>query len=203
MTTMPKVAGIVLAAGESSRMGRTKQLLPFRGKTILECVVDSALASSLDRVVVVLGHHADEIAPLMKGRDVTVVLNPCYAAGQSSSLRAGLRALDAEVDAVLFLLGDQPLVTPVIIDSILAAYAASPTPIVLPACEGRRGNPALFSRETFPRIEALEEDQGARPLFAEYVGRILTVPLPDPAIHFDVDTEDDYRRLLELEQRNG
>jgi molybdenum cofactor cytidylyltransferase len=180
-------------------MGRTKQLLPFRDRTILQCVVDSALASSLHRVVVVLGHQADTLLPLLNGRDVTVALNPDYRMGQSSSLKAGLRALQEETEAVLFLLGDQPLVTPEIIDRILAAHAASPGPIVIPVCEGRRGNPVLFARETFSRIEALTEDCGARPLFADYAGRILEVPVADPAIHLDIDTEEDYRRLLRLE----
>ena len=177
-------------------MGRTKQLLPFRGRTILQCVVDSALASSLHRVVVVLGHQADALLPLLNGRDVAVALNPLYRMGQSSSLKAGLRALQEETEAVLFLLGDQPLVTPAIIDLILAAHAASPSPIVIPVREGRRGNPVLFARETFSRIEALTEECGARPLLAEYAGRILKVPVADPAIHLDVDTEEDYRRLL-------
>lgn len=198
MSPLPRVAGIILAAGEGTRMGRTKQLLPFRGKTVLECVVDSALASSLHRVIVVLGCRADAIEPLLKNRDVTVVLNPDYAGGQSSSLKAGLRALTEETDAVLFLLGDQPLITPETINLIVTAYATSPSPIVLPVFAGRRGNPALFSRETFPRIESLKEDRGARPLFAEYAGRILNVPVSDPSIHFDIDTEEDYRRLLEL-----
>ena len=196
---MPKVAGIVLAAGEGSRMGRTKQLLPFRGKTVLECVVDSALASSLQRVVVVLGHQSDALLPLLNKREVTVALNPDYRMGQSSSLKAGLRALREDTEAVLFMLGDQPLLTPGIIDRILAAHAASPSPIVIPVFGGRRGNPVLFARETFPRIESLTEDCGARPLFAEYAGRILEVPVDDPAIHLDIDTEEDYRRLLRLE----
>lgn len=201
MSRFPGVTGIVLAAGEGRRMGRTKQLLPFRGQTILECVVDSALASSLQRVIVVLGHQAALLEPLLKGRDVTVVLNPVYGSGQSSSLKAGLRAVKEESEAVLFLLGDQPLVTPEIIDLILSAYAASPSPIVLPVFAGRRGNPVLFSRGTFPRIKALKEDCGARPLFDEYAGQILAVPVTDPAIHMDIDTEEDYRRLLEFERR--
>jgi molybdenum cofactor cytidylyltransferase len=109
--------------------------------------------------------------------------------------------LDDESEAVLFLLGDQPLITPAIIDLMLASYAASPSPIVMPVFAGRRGNPVLFSRETFSRIRALNEDSGARPLFEEYAGRILMVTVADPAIHLDIDTEEDYRRLLELEHR--
>lgn len=201
MSRLRRVAGIVLAAGEGSRMGRTKQLLPFRGQTILECVVDSALASSLHRVIVVIGHRADAIEPLLKGRGVTTVLNPMFGKGQSTSLKAGLQAVTEETDAVLFLLGDQPLITPATINLILSAYDASPSPIVLPVFAGRRGNPVLFSRETFPRIEALTEDRGARPLFEEYAHGILTVPVSDSSIHFDIDTEEDYRRLLLMEQQ--
>lgn len=194
------VAGIILAAGEGSRMGRTKQLLPFRGRTMLECVVESALASSLHRVIVVLGHQADAIEPLLKERGVTIAMNPGYDKGQSSSLKAGLRALTEESEAALFLLGDQPLITTATIDLILAAYEASPSPIVQPVFAGRRGNPVLFSRETFARIEALNADSGARALFDGYAGRILTVPVSDPSIHFDIDTEEDYRRLLNFDR---
>ena len=199
MVSSCKVAGIILAAGEGSRMGTTKQLLPFRGKSVLECVIDSALASDLHRVVVVLGHQADRLIPMMKGKEVEVVVNPRYREGQSTSLKAGLEALSVETDAALFLLADQPLITPVLIGGILNAYRTSGNPIVLPEFEGRRGNPVLFSRETFPRIEALAEDCGARPLFQEYAGRLLTVPVYGPAIHFDIDTMEDYRRLLEQE----
>lgn len=198
MKHSPKVTGIILAAGASSRMGRTKQLLPFRGQTILEGVVDNALASSLHRVVVVLGHESETIEPLLASKDVAVIHNPHYEKGQSSSIKIGLRALTEEVDAALFLLGDQPLVTPEIINLILAAYETSPSPVVLPVSNGKRGNPALFSRETFPRLAALKEDCGARPLFEEYAERILKVPVSSTAIHFDVDTEEDYRKLLLL-----
>ncbi len=193
----PKVTGIVLAAGEGRRMGRTKQLLPFRGQTVLECVVDSALASSLERVIVVLGHQAGIVEPLLKRRNVSVVINPCYGNGQSSSLKAGLHVVTEETDAVLFLLGDQPLITPETINSILAAYQISPaSPIVIPIFEHKRGNPVLFSRETFDRIEALTGDCGARTIFEEYADKTLQVTVADPSIHFDVDTEEDFCRLL-------
>lgn len=196
-----KITGIILAAGTSSRMGRTKQRLPFRGKTMLECVVDSALASVLHRIVVVLGHKSEVLEPLLAKRKVTIIHNPHYEKGQSSSIKIGLQTLTEEVDAALFLLGDQPLVTPEIINLIIAAYEASPGPIVLPVFKEKRGNPVLFSRETFPRLAALKEDCGARPLFEEYAERLLKVPVSDPAIHFDIDTEDDYRRLLLLQRQ--
>ena len=196
MTGVRSVTGIILAAGEGSRMGRTKQQLPFRGKTILECVIDSALASKLDRVIVVLGHQADQLRPLLERAGVEAVVNARYREGQSTSLKAGLQALSEETDAALFLLGDQPLVTSALIDQILAAYRETGSPIVMPVHNGKRGNPVLFSRETVAGIQALTADCGARPLFQEYAERLQAVPVDDPTIHFDVDTEDDYRRLL-------
>ncbi len=200
MSRLPSVTGIVLAAGEGRRMGRTKQLLPFRGQTILECVVENALVSCLQRVIVVLGHQADILEPLLKGRDVGVVINPDYGSGQSTSLKAGLHAVTDEVDAVLFLLGDQPLITPETINSILTAYQLSTSsPIVLPLFEHRRGNPALFSRETFTGIKGINGDCGARALFEKYADRILEVTVDDPAIHMDVDTEEDFCSLLKRE----
>jgi len=200
MNAPSRVTGIILAAGMGSRMGRTKQLLLFRGRTILECVIDNSLASRLQRVIVVLGFQADLVEPLVKGRDVAVVFNPLYESGQSSSLKSGLRAVTDDAEAVLFLLGDQPLVTPQTINTILSAYETSTTaPIVMPVYEGKRGNPVLFSRATFPRLESLQDDCGARQLFELYAGDIVTVPIADSSIVFDIDTEDDYRRLLLLE----
>lgn len=199
MNRPPNVVGVILAAGEGSRMGAVKQMLRFRGRTILECVIDNAIASTLQKVVVVIGHRVDLIEPMLTGKDVTIVINGEYKTGQSSSIKAGLRALPEQTGAVLFMLGDQPLVTPETINLIVNAFQDSHSHIVLPACNGKRGNPALFSRETFTRMETLSGDCGARPLFQEYAGHILQVPVGDRSIHFDVDTEEDYRRLLELE----
>lgn len=193
------IVGIILAAGEGSRMGGAiKQMLPFKGKTVLECVIDNAFASSLKRVIVVIGHRADLIGPLLEGKDVTVVINGDYESGQSSSIKAGLRVLPEECGAVLFMLGDQPLVTPETINQILSAYRTSENPIVLPVFNGKRGNPVLFSHETFSRLELLDGECGARALFDEYPEKLLQVEVNDPYIHFDLDDEDDYLRLLEF-----
>lgn len=192
----PKVAGIVLAAGSSRRMGQPKQLLPFRGRTVIEQVVENALTSSVQRVIVVLGHKAEHIKPLLERRTITTVINNAYETGQSSSLRAGLKAIPANFDAALFLLGDQPLVTAEIIDLLIASFAESHPPIVIPTFDGQRGNPVLFSRETFPLMDTLSGDCGARTLFREYAGRILSIEVHTPAILMDLDTEQDYRRLL-------
>lgn len=194
------IVGVILAAGKASRMGRVKQLLPFRGKTILQCVIDNAVASSLQEIVVVLGYQADLIEPLITGDAVTVVTNNNYKCGQSSSLKAGLMALPKQTEAVLFMLGDQPLVSSETINRILKAYQTSKGPVVLPVFNGKRGNPTLFSRETFLRMELLNGDSCTKILFEEYAGRIITVPVDDDSIHFDVDTEADYLRLLEYSE---
>ncbi|MBW6485544.1 MAG: molybdenum cofactor cytidylyltransferase [Syntrophobacterales bacterium] len=201
MNRPARVAGVVLAAGAGSRMNRAKQLLPFRGKTILECVVDAALASSLSEVAVILGHKAQSILPLLQGRDLKTVINYGYKDGQSTSLKAGLQALTPDIEAVLFLLGDQPLISPELIDAVLAAYHRSQAPIVIPVFAGVRGNPVLFARQTFPKIAALTGDCGARAIFAEYADQILETPVGDRAIHLDIDTEEDYRNLLRLEKQ--
>lgn len=193
-----RVAGIVLAAGEGRRMGMLKQLLPVCGKTMLETMVDTALASSLHRVVVVLGHQAELLAPLLEKRPVTVVINREYREGQASSLQAGLRALDTESDAALFLLGDQPLVSRETVDGIVTAFLKATTPIIAPFCGGRRGNPVLFGKETFPLLEDLQGDAGARGILIEHSDMVMPLPVEDSGVLFDVDTEEDYLRLLEI-----
>ncbi len=195
-----RVAGIVLAAGEGRRMGKLKQSLPVRGKSMLETVVDKALASSLHRVVVVLGYHADRLAPLLSNRPVTVVINRDYREGQASSLKAGLRELTPESDAALFLLGDQPLVSSETLDGILVAYQRMNAPIIAPIYGGKRGNPVLLGRELFPLVEDLKGDTGARGILAGHRDMLFSLPVADPKILFDVDTEEDYRCLLEIEQ---
>lgn len=197
MSSSLKIAGVILAAGEGRRMGRTKQLLPFKGQTIIECVLDNVLESALDQVIVVLGHQCELLEPLLERKGVEMAHNHDYAAGQSTSVKAALRAIAGTVDAVLFLLADQPLISPEIINAVLDAFRSSPgRPIVFPVFDHQRGNPVLFSRSTFSRLELLSGDQGARPLFEEYAGQALAVPVNDPAILFDVDTEEDYRALL-------
>lgn len=203
MSRSPRIAGIVLAAGVSSRMGRPKQLLPFRGQTVLECVVDGALHSPLHKVVVVLGHKSESIRSLLAAKDVTVVLNPQYERGQGSSIKAGLRAVRGEVDAVLFLLGDQPLIARETIRSLIASYDRRPSPIVLPVYNGKRGNPALFDSLLFDRLESLPDETGARVLFQQYADQILNVPVFDPGIHFDIDTEQDFQALQKMERENS
>ena len=190
-----KIAGIILAAGASSRMGKPKQLLPFGKTTLLGQVVQTARESALHELIVVLGHCADEIEQAIDLSGTKVVRNIAYSKGQSTSLIKGLETVSPVCDAALFLLGDQPLVTAAIINRLIDAFETSDAPIVIPYCNGKRGNPVIIARPLFHRLTSLSADTGARALFDEFKESILNVSIPNDAILIDVDTIDDYEKL--------
>lgn len=199
-----EMAGVILAAGTSSRLSAHKLLLPLGGKSILEQVADVALASPLAPVVAVLGHRAREVAAVLGGRPVVKAYNPDYALGQSTSVRTSLAVLPQITRAALFLLGDQPLVGPAVIEALVAAYLKTGARVVYPTYEGRRGNPVLFDRDTFAALAGLQGDQGGRGLLAELQGSCVAVPVADPGILLDIDTPADYELAKELwESRRG
>jgi xanthine dehydrogenase accessory factor len=195
------LSGVILAAGASARMGRPKQLLPLGGRPLLQHVLDAAAGSRLDEVVLVLGAAADEIraaVTLPSSRPVRVVVNPAYAEGQSGSLRLGLGSVDPRAAATAVLLGDEPHVTPALIDRMAATFVAAGAPVVRPVWIDRRGHrvpghPVLFARRVWPEIARLEGDRGARDLLAERPEWRLELPI-DGEPPLDVDDPDDYRR---------
>lgn len=189
------MTGIILAAGTSSRMGKTKQLLPFGETTLLGQVIDNARNSTLSTIIVVLGHDAEKIEKTIDLSGTTVVLNPLYSKGQSTSLAKGLEIISPQSDAAMFLLGDQPFVTPEIINTLCDAFTPSQLPIAIPYCRGNRGNPVIIGRPLFHRLTSLSADTGARVLFNEFKNSILKVSGFDEAVLTDVDTPDDYARL--------
>jgi molybdenum cofactor cytidylyltransferase len=187
-----RVAAVVLAAGGSKRFGRPKQLLPWEGDTLLGHVVDVALASGAEPVVVVLGHQADACRAALDGRPVGLVVNPDWAEGQSTSVRAGLAALPANVSGALFPLVDQPGITPDVINALIQRHQATLAPVVWPEYQGRRGNPVLFDRDIFPHLARLKGDTGGRPVLQAYAPHAERVAVFDPGVLFDIDTPDDY-----------
>ena len=188
------ISGVILAAGRSSRLGRPKQLLPLGGLPLLAHVLRSAAASRLDEVVLVLGHEAAAIASAVGEWGQRIVVNPDYAAGQSTSLRIGLSAIDPRAEAVLFLLGDQPEVGPEVIDTLLAAYRETGGPIVQAEYSGQPGNPVLFARILFPELARVTGDEGARAVVQARPGEVVPVPAGAQPPR-DVDTEADYAAL--------
>jgi molybdenum cofactor cytidylyltransferase len=192
------ISGLVLAAGTSSRLGRPKQLLILDDRPVIRHVVDEALTSTLDEVVVVLGAGADAVRAVLPstGRLRTVV-NADFAAGQASSLTCGLRAA-AGSDAVVVLLGDQPGIPATVIDAVVAVWNGErTTPMVQAAYGGHRAHPTLIDRSIWWQLESLSGDRGARAVFEdhpEWVGAVEVGGDPPD----DIDTEEDYQRVREL-----
>lgn len=190
-----RIAGVVLAAGESRRFGRNKLLSPWGDKTVLEQVVDVALASPLASVTVVIGCEAHLIRPLIEDRPVRVVVNEDWPQGLASSVRAGLASLAPDTEAVVFLLGDQPGITPHTVAEVVRRYYQTRKPIVAPAFQGKRGNPVLFDRSTFLELASLEGDVGGRAVIARHPHRVEVVEVSDPAVIQDIDTPSDYEKI--------
>jgi molybdenum cofactor cytidylyltransferase len=196
MTLIKKTAGIILAAGSGSRMGKTKQLLTFDGTTLLGRVMKTAGESNLDEIIVVLGHDAGNIMKTINFSGIKTIINIDYAKGQSTSLIKGLKAVSPSSAGAMFLLSDQPLITAAIINHMITAFQATDAPIIIPFCKGRRGNPVIISRALFPKLSSLSSDTGARVIFDEYKNSIEKVDIENDAILFDVDTPMDYENLL-------
>jgi molybdenum cofactor cytidylyltransferase len=188
----PRVGAVVLAAGGSRRFGSPKQLLPWKGQTLLEHVVDTVLDSSVQEVVVVLGHQAGRMRELLGDRPVKIVINEEWEQGQSSSVRAGLEALAANFQACLFVLADQPNITSSLIDDLLTRYRRTLAPVVAPVHRDQRGNPVLFDRELFSDLLDLKGDEGGRSIIERHRSQLELVEVADETVFLDIDTVDDY-----------
>jgi molybdenum cofactor cytidylyltransferase len=188
-----RVAAVILAAGQSSRMGQAKLLLPWGKSTIIRTVCQQVAACGLDEILVVTGSRAEAIAAEVEGLPVRVIYNPQYEAGEMlSSLKTGITAIGSQIDACLVVLGDQPAVTADICQQILAAYAEGHGLIIAPAYQGQRGHPVLFDRAYWPALQALPVDSAPRDVLREKPGQVFIVQVDTPGILLDIDTPEDY-----------
>lgn len=185
------ISAIVLAAGKSERMGRPKGLLPFRGRTFLENILDAVAASSIRGTFVVIGHHRDEISARLHFPNY--VFNADYEQGMVTSFQAGIRALPPDAAGAMLFLVDHPVVDPATIEALIENFA--PAHIMIPVFNGRRGHPVLFAREVLEEILALPASQGANIVVRKDPGRIIEVPVESSGILVDVDTPEDFKRL--------
>jgi len=191
----PKIAAVVLAAGRSSRLApRNKLLEPIEEKPIIARVADAALKSGADPVVVVTGFDAERIAEALGGPKLTLVHNPDFARGLSSSLQAGVTALPATVDGALICLGDMPKVDPSVLRALMTAFTG-PAAICVPVYQGRRGNPVLWGQRYFTEMMGLSGDIGAKSLIARHAEHLIEVEVETTSIFEDIDAPADLARI--------
>ena len=187
------VAGIILAAGGASRYGRLKQLLEWQGHPLVRHAALTALQAGLSPVVVVSGAGAELVAKAVAGLPVRQVYNATWQQGQSTSLQAGLRVLPPTSGGAIFLLADQPNITPGLLQALVEAHNQSLAPIVAPLVDGQRGNPVLFDAVTFDELAQLTGDAGGRQIFNRH--QLLYVPWHDRSVLLDIDKPEDFTRL--------
>lgn len=211
MHTAPTTAAIILAAGSSSRMGagRHKLLLPLAGRPVLAHVIDATLASQARPIIIVLGHQANQvrihIAPYVEHPNMILVENPDYLQGMSTSMHIGLRTLIANeqapltsvVDSALIILGDQPLITPQMIDTLITTWRTTGQHIIAPLYDGKRGSPVLFDASLFPELLAITGDEGGRSVIERHRQELATVKMDDPVANYDMDTWEAYQQVLQ------
>jgi molybdenum cofactor cytidylyltransferase len=185
-----RIAGLVLAAGRSTRMGGPNKLLEeINGRPLVRIVAEQALASRASPVIVVTGHQRERVERALAGLPVTVVHNPDFADGLSTSLKAGIKAVPPDADGAIVTLGDMPQVSAKLIDRLIAAFDPERGAlVVIPTIDGKRGNPVLWARRFFPDLLAVEGDIGARHLIAGYAEAVAEVAIEDAAALTDIDT---------------
>ena len=193
------IVAVVLSAGESSRMGRPKALLPVDGVRFIEKIVLTLRATKVHDILVVLGHNAEEMRDKVSDLPATIVINPHYKQGQLSSLIAAIRHIESagagpDVDGILVHLVDHPFIDGKLVDLMLDKFYETRKSIVVPTFGGRRGHPVIFSRDLFPEILAAPLDQGAKAVVYAHRDDTLEIPTEYQGVTIDIDTPEEYRR---------
>lgn len=202
MADARRITAILLAAGLSKRLGRNKLLLPLGDETVVRKTAKAVLASAASEVILVTGHEEAMVKRAVEDLDVRFIHNPRYAEGQSTSMIAGVEAAHEAAEAYLFVLGDQPLLTPGIVNDLISLYEKSRPDalVVAPSYQGRRGNPTLFSAALKDELLRTSGDAGGRGIIqrleTESPDKIVFHRLSNDDIFLDIDTEEDYETML-------
>jgi molybdenum cofactor cytidylyltransferase len=196
------IAAIVPAAGMSTRMGQNKLFLTYNSTPLIVHAVDTLLSSVIDQVIVVVGHEADRVKESLRERPVTIVVNPDYRDGLSTSVRAGLAAVPAEAGAIMICLADQPLLEPADVNRLVCAFAEATEKgksIIVPFFKGQRGNPVILDSSYKESILEVVGDVGCRRVIKRNPDRVLAVEMETDHVVRDIDTLQDYEALTKDE----
>ena len=188
-----RIAAVILAAGESRRMGEPKMLLPFGDATIIRTVIQQAQNGNTNHVQVVLGADAEAIQAHITDLGVEHIVNQQYRKGMLSSVQAGIRSLPEEITAVMILLGDQPMISSGIMDRLIERYRISEKDIVIATADGKRGHPMIFNAAYIPEILSYNEENTLRDLPGKHPGEVEELETGEPGILRDIDTPADYK----------
>ena len=192
-----RVPLILLAAGESKRMGTPKQLLTYKGSSLIRHAATQAVKSNCDPIVIVLGANSDRISPEISDLPVQITYNTQWQQGMSASISTGINALlemNIDFDALVVALADQPLITSLVYNHLIASYYQNDVKIVASSYNNTIGVPALFDRTLIPELLKMKQQGGAKQLLNKYSDRALNLNVPEAAI--DIDTPADYQKLL-------
>jgi molybdenum cofactor cytidylyltransferase len=193
---MSGISAIILAAGESSRMGSPKMLLDFYGKPMLHCVIDNISKSVVDDIVVVLGAYRDKLEKIVSGTSARFCYNDDFIQGMLSSVKCGFRNIPSDTEAVLVFQGDQPLITANVINEVVEGYRNSGKGIIIPVHKNRRGHPLMVGKKYFSEIEKLSPDEGLRSLSQKFSDDIHEVVTAEAGILRDFDTFEQYKNAF-------
>jgi molybdenum cofactor cytidylyltransferase len=188
-----RIAGIVLAAGGSTRFGEPKQLLDWFGEPLVKFVAENVRAAGCSPILVITGADHDTVSLALDGLPVQIVNNTAWQTGQSSSVKAAIQALPDDIGGAIFCLVDQPRIPPELIAALRNKHAKNPSPIIMPVIDSKPANPVLFDRSVFSDLMNLEGDVGGRALFDKY--QSASIPWEDPSSQMDIDTPKDYQRI--------
>jgi molybdenum cofactor cytidylyltransferase len=187
---------IILAAGESRRMGQPKQLLPFDGKTMLECVIDAVASPRVDEIRVVLGYKADEIAAKIAHTSCKIVKNDRYPLGMFTSMQAGLRELPKKTRVVMLAVCDQPRLKRETVETLIEKFEKGRHKILIPSYNGRQGHPPLLRAEYANEILAMDESMTLKHFYAKHADDIARLVVEDEGVLIDIDDRETYEQEL-------
>ena len=195
------IYAVILSAGESSRMGRPKALLPIGSQTFIEKVVGALKQTSVGKVIVVLGHNGDQMRCSIEHLPVEILINPDYKLGQLSSLQVAVRHLgnSADCDGMLLHLVDHPYISAALVDTMIERFNQSGKLIVVPRHHGKRGHPVIFSRKLFDELLSAPIEQGAKAVVNAHRDETLEIDTDDVGITLDIDTPELYRQHVKGE----